>query len=223
MRRSPASGFTLIEVLIAIAILSIITALVAGSFAPLIGAKETVEAEADRYHGLRLAIARMSREVSMAYLSDRFDPKRFRERPTHFVGDDSGNDDKLRFTTLGHVRLFEDAKESDQSVVEYRVGRDPDRRDRNVLFRREKTVIDDQPDQGGNEVILAEDIEGLDFQYWDVKKKEWVSEWDTNDMEHKNHLPERVRITLVAKDEQGKERKYTTQARVFLKYPLGKG
>ncbi len=206
----------------ALAILTVIVTLVYGSFVPVMESKEVVEAEANKYHGLRLAMSRMSRELSMAFLSDRFDAKRYRERPTHFVGEDSGDDDTLRFTTLAHERLFEDAKESDQAVVEYRVGADPDDRSKQVLFRREKTVIDDQPDQGGADVVLAEDVKGLNFEYWDVKQKEWVSEWDTNDMERKNHLPERVKITLLVEDDAGKTRKFTTQARVFMKFPLGR-
>lgn len=219
--RRPA-GFTLMEVMVALAIVSILGSLVWGSFSPIYSAKEIVESEADRYHGLRLAMDRMTRDLSMAFLSDRFDAKRFRERPTHFVADDSGENDTLRFTTLSHDRLYEDAKEGDQAIVEYRVGRDPERRDVDVLFRREKTVIDDQPEDGGQEVVLAEGVEGVDFKFWDVKDEEWVSEWDTNDLERKNHLPERVQINLYVKDDEGKVRRYSTQAKIFLRYPLGR-
>ncbi len=220
--RRRASGFTLMEVAVAMAVVAMIGALVWGSFSPLQTAREIVESEADRYHGIRVAMDRITRDLSMAFLSDRFDAKRYRERPTHFVADDSGDDDTLRFTTLGHVRLYEDAKESDQAIVEYRVGRDPDQRDVNVLFRRVKTVIDDQPEDGGQDTIVAEGIEGLDFKFWDVRKEEWISEWDTTDVEFRNHLPERVQVNLYARDDEGKVRRYTTQARIYLRYPLGR-
>ena len=36
--------------------------------------------------GARVALTRIARELSMAFLSDHFDSKRFRERPTLFVG-----------------------------------------------------------------------------------------------------------------------------------------
>ena len=220
-KRRPA-GFTLMEVMVALVIVGILGALVWGSFTPIYTAKEIVEGEADRYHSIRLAMDRITRDVSMAFLSEHFDAKQFRERPTHFVGDDSGDADTLRFTTFANERLYEDAKEGDQAVVEYRVGRDPDRRDVDVLFRRVKTVLDDQPDDGGTEVVLAEGIEGIDFKFWDVRKEEWVSEWDTNDMEFKNHLPERVQVNLFVKDDEGKVRRFSTQAKVFLRYPLGR-
>jgi general secretion pathway protein J len=221
-RPGRSAGFTLMEVMVAMAIVAILGGLVWGSFSPIYAAKEIVEEEADRYHGLRLAMDRITRDLSMAFLSDRFDAKRFRERPTQFVADDSGENDTLRFTTLSHERLYEDAKEGDQALVEYRIGRDPERRDVEVLLRREKTVFDDQPEDGGNEVVLAEGVEGLDVKFWDVKKEEWVSEWDTTDVEHKNSLPERVQVNLYARDDEGKVRRYTTQAKIFLRTPLGR-
>lgn len=217
-----ARGFTLLEVMISLGIMALLGALVWGSFAPTWEAKEFVDKEAAQYHGIRLALSRMSREISMAFVSDNYDATRYRERPTHFVGKDSGQDDELRFTTLAHERLYQDAKESDQSIVEYRVDRDPDDRDKLALIRREKTVIDDDPEDGGSEAVLATGIDGLDLEYYDTEEKDWVREWDTHDVAYANQLPERVRITLHAKGDDGKERKYTTQAVVFLRTPLKK-
>jgi len=216
------SGFTLLEVMIALGILAVLSALVWSSFAPTWDAKQFVQEEADQYHGIRLAMGRMAREISMAFISDNYDTARYRERPTHFVGDDSGNRDELRFTTLAHERLYEDAKESDQAIIEYRLDRDPDDRDKMALIRRVKTVIDEDPDDGGVEAVLATGIEGLDFDYWDVEEKDWVRDWDTYDTAYANRLPERVRITLHVKGMDGKVRKFTTQTVVFLRTPLGK-
>lgn len=215
-----ARGFTLMEVMIALAIVTVLAALVYGSFNPTYQAKQEVEAQAERYHGLRLALGRMSREIGMAYISDRYDAKRYRERPTQFVAQHSGQRDKLRFNTFGHVRLYEDAKESDQSVVEYRVDRHPEDPKVNALIRREKTVIDDRPEDGGTETVLATGIDGLQFEFWDVKKKDWVTDWDTTDRAWSTHLPQRVRITIHAKGDDGREKKYVTQTMIALQYPL---
>lgn len=221
MRRQ-ARGFTLMELMISIGILAIIAGLVYGAFSPIWQAREEVEIQADRYHAIRLAMERMRRDISMAFISDRYDYKNYRERPTHFVGEHAGNRDTLRFTTLAHGRLYVDARESDQAVVEYRVDNDPFDRSEQALIRRVKTVIDDEPDRGGQETVLVSGVEGLNFEYWDVEKKEWVTEWDTTDQAFANRLPYRVRIRLTAAGDDGKPRTYVTQTLIHLRGPLGR-
>ena len=108
-------------------------------------AAEVVRQQDERYGAARLALARIAREVSMAFLSENWDANRYRDRVTLFVG----REDELLFTTLAHVRLYRDVKESDQAVVEYRLDADPDHPSERALFRREKARLDDEPDRGG--------------------------------------------------------------------------
>jgi len=216
-----ARGFTLMELMISIGILALIAGLVWGSFSPIWRAREEVEIQANRYHAIRLAMDRMRRDLAMAFISDRYDPKRYRERPTHFVGE-RGDRGRLRFTTFSHNRLYVDARESDQAVVEYRIDRDPDDPSVDALIRREKPVIDDDPERGGTEMVLVSGVLGLTFEYWDVEKEEWVPEWDTTDAAWANRLPQRVRITLTAEGDDGKPRKYVTQATIAMTTPLGR-
>jgi general secretion pathway protein J len=210
-------GFTLMEVLIAVAITALMGALVASSFHTIFKAKEIVEGEAERYRMLRAAMNRMSREIGGAFVSDRFDLKRYRDahdRPTNFVGER----DRLLFSSLAHQRLYTDAKESDQMVVEYSVKSSNERnaRGRRDLIRRENPSLDERMDRGGTEDVLYEGIQRLELAYWDSDKKEWTNEWDTRRSERKSILPTRVRIALVAQDESGREVRYTTQTRVML-------
>jgi general secretion pathway protein J len=122
------------------------------------------------------------------------------------------------FTSLAHQRLYTDAKESDQMVVEYSVKTSPDRKakSRQDLVRREKALIDERMDRGGTEDTLFEGAKKIEFQYWNTERQQWDDEWDTRRAERKSVLPTRVRITLIAVDESGKEAKYTTQVRIML-------
>jgi len=210
------------ELMISIGILAIIAGLVYGAFSPIWKAREEVEIQANRYHAIRLAMERMRRDISMAFISDRFDFKVHRERPTHFVGKKGGGRDTLRFTTFSHGRLYVDARESDQALVEYRIDRDPEDRSADALIRRVKTVIDDDPEDGGAETVLISGVSGLSFEYWDVEKEEWTSEWDTTDQAWANRLPTRVRITLTAEGDDGKPKKYVTQASIVMTTPVGR-
>ena len=68
--RRTSSGFTLIEVMLALAILGFITTIMWGSFAQTANSKRAVEAAQERTHTVRVALMRMAREIEMAYLSD---------------------------------------------------------------------------------------------------------------------------------------------------------
>ena len=121
MTRDPARGFTLVEVLIAVAITAVIGAMALGAFQRSHAARQAVEEQDERVAGARGVLGRMAREVSAAFLSDHFDRQRFRDRPTVFKGRDGGDRDSLLFATMAHTRGIRDARESDQSVVEYYV------------------------------------------------------------------------------------------------------
>ncbi|MDP3237575.1 MAG: type II secretion system protein GspJ [Myxococcales bacterium] len=217
MRQTRARGFTLIEVITAIGITAFIGVVIGVTFSTTIANKDVIEGQAERYRMLRAAMSRMSREIGAAYVSDRFDSRRYRDafdRPTNFVG----TREKLMFTSLAHQRLYADAKESDQMVVEYQVKRSPDpkAKDRQDLLRREKTILEERMERGGTEDILFEGIKKLEFQYWNSERKQWEDEWDTRRSERRTILPTRVKMTIIAVDENGKDVKYVSQTRVML-------
>lgn len=219
MRR--ARGFTLMEVMVAVAITALMGTVVAMAFQTGLTAKETVETDADRYRQVRVSMNRMAREIGSAFVSDRFPRKRFRDqndRPTNFVGER----DKLLFTTFAHQRLYTDVKESDQAVVEYFVEASEDReaKGRLDLKRRVNPNVGERMDRGGSTDVLFEGVKGVEFEYWNSEKKEWDDEWDTRRTELKALLPTRVRVTVTAVDETGREAKYTTQARIMLNTEL---
>jgi len=211
----PARGITLIEILIAVAITAFIGMVIAGSFQQVDRGAQIVRAQQERMAGVRLGLARLTRELSMAFLSEHYDRGRFRDRPTLF----KGQEDEILFTTMSHVRLWKDAKESDQAVVEYTVERDP-ASGSEALFRREKARIDDEPDRGGRRDLVADHITRLSLRYWDRKRKDWVRDWSTRDSERLNELPSRVRIELEVEQPNGKRETFTTQARVAITAPL---
>jgi general secretion pathway protein J len=214
-------GFTLMEVMVAVAITALMGTIVTMAFQTGFRAKEVIEGEAEHYRMVRVALNRMAREIGSAYVSDRYDPKRYRDsndRPTNFVGER----DRLLFTTFAHQRLYTDSKESDQAVVEYFVESSTEKgaRGRQELKRRVNPNVGERMDRGGTTDVLFEGVKKLEFEYWDSERKQWDDEWDTRRNERKAFLPTRVRITLVALDENGKEARYTTQARIMLNTEL---
>ena len=212
-------GFTLLEVIVAVAITAMIGITIAAAFTSGFRAKELVEAEAEQYRGLRTTLDRMVHEIGAAFVSDRYDQRRYRDqndRPTNFIG----TREKLLFTSMAHQRLYADAKESDQMVVEYSVRASTKKgaKGQQDLMRRENPNLygEDKMDRGGVEDVMLEDVKRLEFSYWDSDKKDWVNEWDTRKLDRKSILPTRVRITLVRADENGHEQRYSTETRIML-------
>jgi general secretion pathway protein J len=210
-------GFTLIEVVIAVALTAFIGVIIGVTFNTTIVNKEIIEHQSEKSRMLRTCMSRMVREIAAAYVSDRYDSRRYRDafdRPTNFIG----ARDKLLFTSLAHQRLYADAKESDQMVVEYSVKSSPEPKSngRSDLMRREKVLLEERMERGGTEDTLYEGVKKIEFQYWNTERKQWDDEWDTRRPEKKSVLPSRVKITMTTLDEDKKEVKYTTQTRIML-------
>jgi general secretion pathway protein J len=210
-------GFTLIEVVIAVALTAFIGVIIGVTFNTTIVNKEIIENQSEKSRMLRTCMSRMVREIAAAYVSDRYDSRRYRDafdRPTNFIG----ARDKLLFTSLAHQRLYADAKESDQMVVEYSVKSSPEPKanGRSDLMRREKVLLEERMERGGTEDTLYEGVKKIEFQYWNTERKQWDDEWDTRRPEKKSVLPSRVKITMTTLDEDKKEVKYTTQTRIML-------
>lgn len=211
-----ARGFTLMEVMIAVGITATMAMMTVGSLRTIDRASEAARLQDERYAAARVALGRLTRELSMAFLSDNYDANRFREPPTLFVG----REDELLFSTMSHVRLYANAKESDQVIVAYELDSDPDHPGESALFRREKPRLDDEPDRGGRRDLVADHVTSLSIQYWDPRRKDWVREWTTRSPEHAKELPPRVRLTLEMTLADKRTEKFVTEARIELRRPL---
>ena len=103
---------------------------------------------------------------------------------------------------------------------DYRLDRDEN--GKTSLFRRVKPQIDEEPDRGGPRAVLADDVLRFSVQAWDPKDREWRDEWDSGSPQRTGGalIPPRVRIAITVKDEQGRERTWSTQSRLQLATPL---
>ena len=215
-------GFTLLEVMIAVAVMALIGGLTWKSFDGAYDLKRRVESAEERDQTMRGALDRIAREVSMTFLSEHYDRKRFRERPTLFRLRDGRREADLLFTSFAHERLHVDAKESDQALFEYSIGPDPKDGSKRDLFRRVKPLLDEDSERGGDKAVLAEGVVAFSVEAWEPKDREWRAEWNSNGADRTGGVlvPPRVRLILTVRDEEGKEKTYTTQAKVFLTQPL---
>ncbi|MES1165127.1 MAG: prepilin-type N-terminal cleavage/methylation domain-containing protein [Verrucomicrobiota bacterium] len=213
--RSARAGFTLIEVMLALAILSFVTALMWGSFSQTVTNKKAIEAAQGRTHTVRVALTRMAREIEMAYLSGS-ENTALSNRRTFLVGSSHSDVDELQFSSFAHQRLRSGLAEGDTALISYFGERDPDdRRVLNLMRRETRRLQAEAPSElAGETYVLCPDVARVKFSYYDHKLKEWVNDWSTLNASGPQYLPTHVRITLTVIDERGQEISYTTDARI---------
>lgn len=199
-RRRPAAsrGFTLLEVLVSIAIIALIGSLLYGAFHGMNRARRNMDDVNDRHHQGRGALSRMARELSAAFISAHVSFQQAQDTPrTVFLGSDERPADRIDFTSFSHRRLRANAHESDQNELSYFGVRNPDTGGID-LVRRESRYIDEDPTHGGVVQVLAEDVDSLDIRYLDPVTGEWLDTWDSSQPAGQlGRLPSQVWITLV--------------------------
>ncbi len=208
-------AFTLTEIMVAILIIGMIGTLTYGVFGNTVAVRDRAMEMGLRYHEIRQGMKRMSREISMAYLSRHYNCQD-RRTTTIFQKKTSSGSDSLTFTSFSHIKMREDANESDQNVISYFVESDPKNRHIKSLMRREKNRIDDEPEQGGRTHVLIPDVKELKFEFYNEKQDDWVDDWDTEHSDNRQQLPLFVKITLEVEGSGHTKETFTTKTQVYM-------
>jgi general secretion pathway protein J len=198
-RRRRIFGFTLIEVLISIAILAAITSMLFGAFSALKRSKDGLGRLQDRQREGRLAMARITRELQSAYISAHAPLNQaLIVQKTIFKGERGTPTDRVDFTAFANRRLDRNSHVSDQCELSYYGDSNPDGSGQTDLVRRVDTELDLEPDKGGKVEVLATDIDMFDLQYLDAQSGQWQESWDTTQTTGQpDRLPLQVRVILV--------------------------
>lgn len=220
--RNLQAGMTLLEIMIAVAIMAVMMSLAWKTISNTSDSKKVFERYEERNHELRMALGRVVRDFEAAYLSNNETPNAVYPR-TMFIAKSSGKVPQIRFSTLGHRVLWADANESEQTVISYLPHDDPEHAGVVDWVRREqRRMSNEQPEQEPAEYdVLVHDIVSVKLEFWNWKNNEWQDTWDTTQVDaQKGLLPSRVRITITTKGTDDKEVKLTSQARIWMQESL---
>lgn len=215
--RHAQRGFTLIEMLIAIAVLAMLTTLLYGAFDSLERSKDGVTEITGRYHEGRAAMRHIAYELESAYLSTHAppDPNLVVQR-TAFVGTQDSPADRVDFNAFSNRRFDKDSHESDQAEISYFGSRNPDGSGQMDLARRVSNRLDMDPERGGRVQVLATDLDLFDLSYLDAATGQWTDTWDsTQSLKENNRLPLQVKILLVL---NGGARRSVNRSREALRF-----
>ena len=201
-------GFTLLEVILAITILSTLSLLSTQAISRALKARGKIQQEVDDVSTLRDSMRMIRTDINLAFHHRDFEqetldivnkpatpsvpagtapppptppPKRETKRyspVTHFSGDDSD----MNFVTLNSGRMTTANVQADFIEVGYSL-----KSCNNLttglaskcLFRRTQNILDDDIKTGGNEIVMLENVTEFKLRYIGENKQDWVSMWDS--------------------------------------------
>jgi general secretion pathway protein J len=188
-------GFTLIEVMVAVALLTMIGAVVVGTLRNSLKARDLLAADDRVQQSARVALERLSQELRLAYLTP--STMAVNTYQTVFIARDDDPVDELWFTTLSHRPMYKNTHECDQTEITVWSEPDPENPSLQVLLHREAPRIDEEPDVDGVILPLAHGVKRFDVRFLDGTDGEWMEEWSTIGTETPNRLPRAIKLVLV--------------------------
>jgi prepilin-type N-terminal cleavage/methylation domain-containing protein len=237
------SGFTLVEILIAVVILAIISTLTSVNISKSVKFKNKVEQEMDDYAAVRDALVIITHDINTAFhwidLNAEMKKQIANASPTgpaaptpglqitnnsnailpEKLTSFDGDAESLYLTTLSHVRTVMDTKESDQAKIGYfikTVKALHGGESVKALVRSESPILDGEEKKGGIETVLLENIKSLKFRYMGGDDKEWLETWKSSeglDTAIRGKFPDAVEITITTV-RKGREISLSTMATI---------
>jgi type II secretion system protein J len=193
-------GFTLIEILLALAIFTIIGLATVRHIQQLQNTKTAAFQELDEYDNMRAALSLVRYDLSQSFHIRYEDlgatAKQAVEANTpvpHTLFD--GRKKELVFTSLSHRVYYSGLRESEQTEISYflqpkKGAQYPS------LMKRESEIIDADLYSGGKIYTLLDNVASLELFYWDEKAAKWVDDWNSDNGQYRDRFPMAVKMRI---------------------------
>lgn len=211
------SGFTLLEVLLAVVILGVVVSMVSLSLTGSLQVVEATEKQGEIYHRARVAMKRISEDVAAAMLVNGFE----------FIGSsdeiNGHRADTLQFTSTAHLIFNPEKQQPGLGIITYRVKAEQEDQ-RNLILQRADSlylpgVQQADEDLGAEGFVLSDNLRSVEFDYINPdgeSEDEWDSTVDQDDPDSIRSLPVAVECTLSYWLDIEEDTFLTFSTRVFL-------
>ncbi len=189
-----AAGFTLLEILMAVSILSIVVLIVGASFSTVQKSVERVDRDQVQLRIADFLVSHFEQSISGAYLA----PFGVAAQGVEFIGKDAEDIDGRQVDTLTFyttaARMGGGALPGDTKEVAYALVESDDGRHIFTVYEKPRLLLTMMDDSGGDwsgQPQWTVPMASLDFQYYDGS--EWLYEWNSGMM---GRLPRAVKIEI---------------------------
>lgn len=203
------SGFTLIEVLLAVVILAIVMSIIYSSLFGSIDAMDATRKKMDVYQRAQLVFTLISQDFEGAYHSDVTSWYSFTGE--NHERNDYPND-SVSFISTTFKRMSKDTPGTDLCEIGYYLVFPDSESETGKLFRRTDSTPDKETDKGGISWEILDEVVGFNVEYFN--QTEWVDVWKTTGINML--LPKAVKITLIFRLNDGTDFKISD----FVSLPL---
>ena len=182
-------AFTLVEILIAIGILSLVLAAIFSSWTAILRASKV---------GLDAAASVQRSRIVVRVLEDSLTSARCFVRNQKFYGfvAENGTDATLSFVARLSKSFPRSGKFGDLDVRRLTFSVEPSSDGgRQLVLRQSPLLMDFDVDEKNHPLVLAKNVKEFQMGFWDKRRQDWVDEWPQT-----NQLPELVIVTLKLAD-----------------------
>jgi len=183
------TGFTLIEMLVASAVASIILLMIYSAYSSIIKSVNYGKVASEYYEQLNIALNRIDADISFTYWKK--DKKNLQ-----FVCTIDGKSSILNFVTseMRDLNIFPGLEEqyarSDVHETGYFVQKEDNSSEFNLIRRYDMHYVEVFT-EGGTEEVLLKNVHSLNFKF--QYGSDWTDTWDSRD---KKRIPKAVKIIL---------------------------
>ena len=187
MRYAPAKkrAFTLIEIMVAIAILSLVIAAIYATWRAILSATKVGQAAAAQVQRTRVALRCL--EEALTYTEMYAANANYYS----FIAE-NGTEASLSFVANLPKDFPRSGRFGDFTVrrVLFSIQSGADG-DRELVLRQAPILMDYDQDEQEHPLVLMRNVKSMELEFWDMQKKDWTDAWDQT-----NQMPKLVRFTL---------------------------
>lgn len=188
LRFPPRAGFTLVEILISLAILSLVVAAIYSSWTAILRASKV---------GLEAAASAQRSRIAMRKLEDSLTCAQMFSLNAPYYGfvAENGSDAMLSFVARLPQSFPRSGRFGDFDVrrLTYSVEQGKDGHNDFVL-RQRPILMDFDEDEENFPVVLAQNVKEFSMEFYEPRVRDWVDEWRQT-----NQLPKLIKFTLSVK------------------------